>query len=68
MNKKLILDEKVFTEWMNDTWNIYASQQYDGKALKLYTNYSGMFKLLYGAKTLYYGNNMSDVIEAWDKV
>ena len=65
---KLEISQKDLSEWMSESRQIYASQAFNGKLLRMQCNFLGIFKVEYGGRKIYGGNQMTHAIAAWKSV
>lgn len=63
---KTKLDTLDVYDWMDNHWNLYSSQVYEGKLLRFWVNCQGKYRVVYGNETLYEGSQMTHAIAAWD--
>lgn len=66
MQQKLELDVNNLTVWRSTQWNLYASQMYKTKLLRLWMNADGMYRVYHGEDVIYEGSQMTHAIAAWD--
>lgn len=68
MMQKLELNVSELTDWRSSQWNLYASQMYKTKLLRLWLNAHGMYRVYYGEDVIYEGSQMTHAIAAWESV
>ena len=66
MRNKLEIDIEVLDTWMAEQWNLFASQNYRGRPLRLWLNPVGIFRVIHGDKILYEGKEKDLAVAAWD--
>jgi len=54
------------SKWLDNHWNLYASQVHKGKLLRFYINGNRIFRVTFGKAILYEGSQMTHAIAAWD--
>lgn len=65
--QKLELDTETLTDFLIDTWHLYASQMYENKLLRLWTNSASTYKVVHGETDLYLGTDMQTAVDIWNK-
>ncbi|MCK5133259.1 MAG: hypothetical protein KAR40_14040 [Candidatus Sabulitectum sp.] len=68
MDKKIKIDLELMRECREGNWNLYASQRYNDKLLRLWTNSVGYYKVEYGGEVIYEGSQLTHMLEAWKSV
>ena len=66
MSKKMELKKETLTEWLDDTWNLYASQMFSGKLLRMHINGNGVYRIVHGEAVLYQGIDIDVAINTWN--
>jgi len=66
MPQKLELDASNLSDWMENNWNLYSSQMYKDKLLRLWINGNGIYRVNYGEDVIYEGSQMTHAIAAWE--
>lgn len=66
MQQKIKLEASKLAEWRSSQWNLYSSQMYKTKLLRLCTNANGMYRVHHGEDVIYEGSQMTHAIAAWD--
>lgn len=54
--------------WKEECWFTYASQSLHGGRLQMLCDLTGTYKVMYNGTILYYGDDVENAIEAWEKV
>ena len=66
--KRITLRPDDIQEWMQDSWQLYASEEVDGKRLRLWINHLIEYKVVLDGEILYMGSQMTHAIAAWESV
>ena len=62
------LDPQELQDWMENTWNLYASDNINNGMRRLWVNHVPEYKVVYDKTVLYYGTDMSEAIAYWEGV
>jgi len=66
VKQKLEINTAKLSDWMNDNWNLYSSQMFMDKLLRLRLNSRGIYRVTYGDDILYEGSQVTHAIAAWE--
>jgi len=66
MGRMMVINAAELSKWMEDSWQLYASETVYGTLRRLWVNHKSEYKVQYGEDLLYLGKEMTHAIAAWE--